>query len=184
MTFAGQTIHQGLGRRDIRHLIVNDREDTLIAHGAGTKRPPAVNVQLLEIRIRKETAIPQSVRTMHQRCGGAPRYIIGAPVIIPGWSHAQFAIIAFPGKHTDEHAVPVLGEHIENEVIHKVQIIQVATISQGRIPPHGMVVEHIFKVHEPVFNGVSLGRVDHVTIGVVEIEEAIALSRDIVCPAR
>ena len=48
---AGQTVEKGFLRRDVGGLTINDGVHGRVAHGAAPEIPPAVDVELHEIRI-------------------------------------------------------------------------------------------------------------------------------------
>ena len=55
--------------------------------GTITMIKPAVNVELLEVRIVEKAVIPQTVAAMPESPGGAATDVVAAPVVIPGWTH-------------------------------------------------------------------------------------------------
>ena len=143
--------------------------------------PPAVDVELREVRVGEETAIPEPRRPPVEIAGGGRvADVVGAPVVIPRRAHAEPSVVTLPRKHADEHPVAVVRESVHDEVVGEVHRIEILAVAVRRVAPERVVPKHILELREPALDGSALGRVDLVAARIVEVQIAVALLRFII----
>ena len=141
---------------------------------------PSIHVELFEIRIIEEAAIPETVASMAESAGRPSSDVVAAPVVVPSWSHPEFAIVTLPREHADQHAVAVTAQIIEHEILYEICRVEILTVAIDRVEPLRVVVKDVFEFHKPIFNGGPLSCRDAITTGVVKVEVAIALSWNVI----
>ena len=85
-----------------------------------------------------------------------------------------------PGKHAQEKTIALLCQSEHLHVVDEVGCVEVLTIAIHRIPPDVVIVKDVFEFAEPIFDGVSLGRADAVSVGIFEVDEGVGLPGDII----
>ena len=178
--FIGEPLSDGPCGPDFSGLSINDGFDPGVTHCAIAMIEPSIHVELFEIWIIEEAAIPEAVASMAESAGRPSSDVVAAPVVVPSWSHPEFAIVTLPREHADQHAVAVTAQIIEHEILHEICRVEILTVAINRVEPLRVVVKDVFEFHKPIFNSGSLSCRDSITTGIVKVEVAIALSWNVI----
>ena len=111
--------------------------------------------------------------------------MIGTVIEVPHGAHADATVgRGDPWVHAEEEPVALACEIEELEVVDEVAGIEEAAVAVGGVAPARVVVEGVFELDVPCFDGGALGWGDFVAAGVVEVDEAIGLAGDVVAGLR